>query len=125
MYQYYNPNPLGKLTGDCVIRAVSRATKQDWDRTFIELALQSFMMKDMPSSNAVWGAYLQNKGFRQYPINDICDECDTVIDFVNNNPYGEFILATGTHVIFVKDGTYYDSWDSGHELVTTYWRKEN
>ena len=124
MFQFYNPNPLGKLTGDCVIRAVSRATKQDWDRTFIELCLQAFMMKDMPSSNSVWGAYLQNKGFRQYAVNDICDDCDTVMDFVNNNPKGEFILATGTHVIFVKDGTYYDSWDSGYELITTYWRKE-
>lgn len=26
MYTYYNPNPDGKRTGDCVIRAIARVT---------------------------------------------------------------------------------------------------
>ena len=125
MFQFYNPNPLGKLTGDCVIRAISKATNQDWDKTFIELCLQSFMMKDMPSSNSVWGAYLFNKGFRQYAVSNDCPDCFTLRDFIHSNPQGEFILGTGTHVVYVKDGTYYDSWDSGNEIVTSYWRKEN
>ena len=124
MFQYYNPNPLGKLTGDCVVRAITKATNQDWDKTFIELCLQSFMMKDMPSSNAVWGAYLHNKGFKQYAVDIDCMDCYTLIDFINYSPQGEFILATGTHVVYVKDGVYYDSWDSGNEIVTTYWKKE-
>ncbi len=125
MFQFYNPNPLGKLTGDCVIRAISKATNQDWDKTFIELCLQSFMMKDMPSSNSVWGAYLFNKGFKQYAVSNDCPDCYTLRDFIKTNPFGEFILGTGTHVVYAKDGIYYDSWDSGNEIVTSYWRKEN
>lgn len=121
MFQFYNPNPLGKLTGDCVIRAITKATRQDWDRTFVELSLQAFMMKDMPSSNAVWGAYLHNKGFKQFALN--CPDCYSVKDFCAEYD-GEYILATGTHVVYIKDGTYYDSWDSGNEIATSYWRKE-
>jgi len=34
------------------------------------------------------------------------------------------ILATGTHVIAVGDGNYYDTWDSGQEVPIYYWRKE-
>lgn len=78
------------------------------------------MMKDMPSSNAVWGAYLHGKGFKQYAIND--DDC-TISEFCRDN-YGECILATGTHVVAVIDDVYYDSWDSGNEIATSYWRKE-
>lgn len=28
MFQYYNPNPLGKQVGDCVIRAISKITER-------------------------------------------------------------------------------------------------
>lgn len=124
MFQYYNPNPLGKKIGDCVIRAVSRATNQNWDKTFIELCLQAFMMKDMPSSNSVWGSYLHNKGFKQIAVNDDCPDCYTVERFCYEYPQGEYIVGTGTHVVFVKDGNYYDSWDSGNEVITSYWKKE-
>ena len=38
-YVFYNPNPLGKDTGDCVIRAISKALDYDWEKTYTELAL--------------------------------------------------------------------------------------
>ena len=31
---YFNPNPAGARTGDCVIRAICAATGQDWDTTY-------------------------------------------------------------------------------------------
>lgn len=30
---YYNSNPERKLVGDCVIRAISKATDQTWEDT--------------------------------------------------------------------------------------------
>lgn len=53
MWKRYNPNPDGKNVGDCVIRAISAATNQKWEQTFIALALQGYMMHDMPSANSV------------------------------------------------------------------------
>lgn len=35
MYIEYNSNPENKLVGDCVVRAISKVTDQDWERTYM------------------------------------------------------------------------------------------
>lgn len=124
-YVNYNPNPVRKLVGDCVIRAIAKATNKDWEDVYLDIMVQGFSMHDMPSSNDVWGTYLANNGFRRYIIPDTCPDCYTVNQFVMDNPYLTGILATGTHVIAVENGNYYDTWDSGFEVPIYYWRKEN
>ena len=124
MYQFFNPNPEGHYVGDCVPRAISMLTKQSWEDTYINLCLQGFMMKDMPSANHVWGSYLLSKGFKRYIIPNTCPDCYTVKDFCEDNPQGEYMLATGTHVVACKDGDYFDSWDSGSEVPIWYWKRE-
>lgn len=124
MYIPFNPNPDKKLVGDCVIRAVSKVTNQDWKTTYINIVLQGFIMHDMPTSNAVWGAYLYSKGFKRAVIPNTCPDCYTVKDFCKDNQKGIFLLATGTHVVAVENGDYYDSWDSGDEIPIYYWRRE-
>ena len=122
MYEYINMNPNNNFTGDCVIRAISLGTDQSWDNVYLGLTAFGFDMKDMPSSNNVWGYYLHDKGFKRYNIPDICPSCVTIRDFVNNTN-GEYILGTGTHVVAVKDGIYYDTWDSGNEIPIYYWKR--
>lgn len=124
-YVNYNPNPVRKLVGDCVIRAISKTLDMDWEDVYLDIMVQGFNMHDMPSSNDVWGTYLFEHGFRRYVIPDTCPNCYTVRQFVNDNPDMTGILATGTHVIAVGgDGNYYDTWDSGQEVPIYYWRKE-
>lgn len=81
-------------------------------------------MGDMPSSNAVWGAYLKSRGFKRYIIPNECPDCYTVKDFCKDHPKGHYILGTGTHVIAIIDGFYYDTWDSGELIPIFYWKKE-
>lgn len=38
MWQYYNANPLGRKVSDCAVRAISLATEQTWDDTYIMLS---------------------------------------------------------------------------------------
>ena len=123
MYKKYNPNPKAQHAGDCVIRAISKTTDNDWYHTYLDVCIQGYIMADMPSANHVWGAYLQKKGFARYVIPNTCPECYTIADFCEDNPDGEFILATGSHVVAVADGDYYDSWDSGQEVPIYYWMK--
>lgn len=124
MWVQSNNNPDKALVGDCTIRAISKAINKPWDDTYIYLAVQGFKMKDMPSSNRVWGEFLYNNGFRRFIIPDSCPNCYTIKDFLEEHPKGKYILATGTHVVCAVDGNYYDSWDSGDEVPIYYWRKD-
>ena len=123
MYIYYNPNPAGNLVGDCVIRAICKATGKTWDETFEGLVTKSHALKDMPSSNYVWAAYLRDLGFHKYIIPDICPVCYTIKEFGLDHPHGTYILGTGTHVVTVEDGDYYDAWDSGNEVPMYYFER--
>lgn len=124
MYSQYNPNPHGKRVGDCVIRAISKALNQDWTTTYIDLTLQGYIMGDLLSSNAVWGAYLKCKGFERDILSNDCPECYTIEDFCNEYPNGIFIVGTGTHAVAVIDGTIFDAWDSSKETPLYYWKRK-
>lgn len=119
----YNANPDGKNVGDCTVRAISRALNQDWETTYTGLALQGFIMRDMPSANHVWGAYLRRKGFSRYILPDTCPDCYTVAEFAREHPHGIFILALSGHVICVENGNYFDTWNSGDKVPLYYWER--
>lgn len=117
-----NPNPMGKVTGDCVIRAVAVATDQSWRETYRDLCRIGEHMGDLPNSNAVWGSYLREKGAKQFLLPESCPVCITVRAFAERYPMGVYIIGTGSHAVAVIDGDWYDSWDSGSETPTYFWR---
>ena len=117
-YIHFNNNPKQKNVGDCVIRAISCVMDIPWIRAYMDLCNEGLELADMPNSNCVWGAYLRKNGFRRY--NTDC----TVDEFARQNPYGVYVLSTGNHVVACIDGDYMDAWDSGYEVIDSYWRKE-
>ena len=123
MYINYNPNPKQKRVGDCVIRAICKATDQDWDDVYTQICLEGLMMCDMPSINPVWGSYLRKRGFEQVMIPNTCPNCYTIADFCNDHPDGVYVVGTGTHVVCVKSGDVYDAWNSLMETPVYYFRR--
>lgn len=121
---YYNPNPRGKAAGDCTVRAISKATCTSWQEAYLALAIQGYLDGNMPSANAVWGAYLRKIGYTRHIVQDTCPDCYTVADFAQDHPMGTYILALSGHVVCVEDGVLYDSWQSQNETVLYYWEKE-
>lgn len=121
MYVNYNPNPLGKRVGDCVVRAISKALDSSWEEIYIELSIQGYIMGDVFSSNSVWGAFLKNKGFERDIIHSPRSESYTIDDFCYEHPKGTFVIGTGTHAVSVIDGDVYDAWDSRLEIVLYFW----
>ena len=124
MWQQFNVNPKYQHVGDCVIRAISFALNQEWDKTYIGIAAKGLAMKDMPSSNNVWAAYLKEKGWVREALPDTCPECYTISDFASDHNQGVFIVAAQSHVVAVRDGDYFDTWDSGAEPAIYYWHKK-
>lgn len=124
MWVEWNPNPLGKRVGDCTVRAVAKGTGESWEAAYSGMALEGFLLSDMPSANNVWGAYLRRKGFTRHMIPDTCPDCYTVKDFCKDHPKGMYIVALHGHVIAVNDGDYFDSWDSGNENPIYYFERE-
>ena len=124
MFIRYNANPTGRNTNDCTVRAISAVTGKSWRAVLTGLYEIAYEFHDMPSSNAVWGAYLRREGYIRSIIPNTCPDCYTVTDFCADHPFGSYILGTGSHVIAVIDGDYYDTWNSGDEIPIFYYTKE-
>lgn len=119
-FVYRNYNPHDKVVGDCVVRAISTVLDESWDDTYWGIAEEGFEIKDMPSSNEVWGSYLIRNGYDRKALPNTCPACYTVKDFCDDHPFGRYILGTGTHVIAVINGEYIDTWNSG-DLTPMYY----
>jgi hypothetical protein len=125
MWVQYNPNPTGRLVGDCSIRAVAKALNLDWDTTYDMVSHNAKLMGDMPSSDSVWGAVLRQNGFNKVAVPNTCPDCYTAEDFCKDNPHGVFVLGFGGHTATVINGNLYDSWNSSNLIPIYYWfRKE-
>lgn len=123
-YVFYNPNPKNQRVGDCAVRAVAKAVGQDWTDAYIGLCSEGLIFKDMPSSNYVWGMYLKKYGFEEYMISSVCPQCTTVSEFAKQHPKGRYVLACQNHVVTCIDGNFFDSWDSGDEVILYFYKKE-
>lgn len=116
MFVEYNVNPQSLNVGDCVIRAISTAEDEAWDKIYLDLCIYGLIYSDLPISNEVWGRFLYDKGYEYFAIPNSCPFCYTVEDFCKDYPKGVFVLGTGKHAVCVKNGDYYDSWNSGRNV---------
>lgn len=119
MWVKYNPNPVGRMVGDCSVRAISAALNIPWEDSYALLAINGFAMGDMPSSDGVTSEVLHQNGFKR--ANFPYSENYTIYDFCIDNPVGVFVIYTGGHVVTVSDGTIYDLWDSSNEIPLCVW----
>lgn len=97
---------------------------KSWERTYWELCEEGAEVHDWPWRNYVWGRYLTKRGFEQKLLPNTCPYCYTVRDFCIDHPYGNYILATGNHVIAVVNGNYYDTADTGDDVPIYAWRRK-
>lgn len=115
----YNPNPKGIITGDCVIRAICKALNKDWEKVYMELTVEGLQEAMWGDTNHVWERYLREHGFTKQILPNTCPDCYTIADFAKDFNTGTFIIATGSHVVTIQNGNYYDTWDSGY-LIPSY-----
>ena len=121
MWKKYQPNPCGRSVGDCAVRAVSAALNTDWRTAYDLLCDEGKRQCDVMNADTVWGAVLQQYGFRKWSVPYNCNKCYTAEMFCEDNPYGVFVLAFGGHVATVVDGVLLDAWNSSKEAPIYLW----
>lgn len=124
MYRPYNPNPLGRRTDDCVIRAIAKAFNISWEQSYDLIVDEGRKRYDVPEANHVWIGFLEQNGFHLFAIRNTCPNCYTVRDFCEDHPHGTYIIGDGKHVVTAVAGDWYDSWDSGDLVPAFYLRRQ-
>ena len=126
-WEYFQPNPKQEKAGDCQIRAVCATTGLDWYTVFDKMV--EFCRENCYVWYSVDGYnYLENKfNFKKLPSakREKGKSAITVQKFCKLNPKGKFIVSTVHHVVGIKDGKYYDSWNSGDCAIYRIYKLED
>lgn len=122
MWLKTNPNPGHKEVPDCVVRAICIALNARWIDVYDDLCELGRQEFNMPSADSVWGKYLYTRGFEPFLLPHNCPNCITIKQFCRMYQRGRYIIGTGSHAVAVIDGDYYDSWDSGDQIPSFFWR---
>lgn len=120
-YRFLNANPDDNNSEDCTVRAISVFLNKPWNDIYWDLAIEGFLMKRMPVEDRVWSRYLERQGCKFSRIPNECPMCYTVNDFTEKHRHGRYLLKVADHVVCSVNGYYYDTWDSGNEIVLFYW----
>ena len=122
MYQYFNAHPKGKIVGDCVKRAITKATGMD----YMEVQRQLNRYKK------VTGAYSYNTDHNPHKyVENILHGVKlsfpaksgqkrmTAGTFSEKYPKGKYILNMAGHWSCCVNGIIYDTWDCSEKCVYT------
>ena len=110
---------------DCVIRALAIILDKTWYEVYDDLYLVGRQEASVSCHDDVWGLYLRMNGFEPFLLPETCPRCTTVRNFTKYYPKGKYVIGTGTHAVAIVDGDYYDSWDSGEEVPSFFWRQND
>lgn len=116
MYKYYNANHQNRLVNDCTIRAISVAEGKTWQETYDELS-------EIAGRN---GIILDDVNFIE-PLLDsryrrVCFINKYVGDFVDEHPYGTYLLTMNGHITVCIDGVIYDTFDCLDRQLKCAWK---
>lgn len=114
----YNPNPRSRNIGDCTLRSYCAAFGIDWDKAFdiaSKIAKEnSSMIQYVPDKVLIeYFGCTVDEDYKKVKAKDRM----TVNHFAMTHPYGTYILHVRSHQVTVKNGEYWDSWDSGDKKV--------
>lgn len=123
-----NLNPTGKKVGDCVIRAIMKATNQTWSQVYSDLCEIGAKKFLMPNSPKVYNEYLERLSWKKQPMpkrpNGIRSyKRYTVEEFANENPKKTFVISIANHLTVMSDGILYDTWNCKDKSLGNYWKK--
>ena len=112
--------------GDCVVRAIALATGKDYKDVYDDINMLAKKSRAKSRSSARDGVdpsvskkYIESLGWRWHPTCGVgkgvtMHLCDDEI------PDGNLIVRIAGHIVNVKNGIVYDTWDCSQEKVYLY-----
>ena len=118
----YNPNPKSRNIGDCTLRSYCAAFGITWEKAFdiaSRVAKANSSMVQYVSDKVLVEEFgcTVDENYNKKKVKG--KDRITVNNFAMTHPYGTYILHVRQHQVTVKDGEYWDSWDSGDKKVDT------
>ena len=125
IFKYHNQNPHNKITGDCVVRAISFALDIPYNDVVMEIA--KFQCKTGYQVNYHReGAFLKKVyGIEQCKQLKHYDNTKyTLKEFIEEKPKGVYLVLLPHHMTVIKNGVNYDIWDCTKSTRKTgvYWK---
>ncbi len=125
-YKYYQPNEMDLKDnyGDCAIRAFSKAENCSWLESYDEMYKLSREIQSPMNCKYGFEHIMKCKGYSYTGIsNKKGTKRPTVDRFTKEHKEGTYVCVVANHYVTVKDGFYYDVWDSGECCLYGYWKK--
>jgi hypothetical protein len=116
MYHYYNANPKGLLTDDCVLRSISVAEGISWEECQRKLSYLSgkkgLLLNDVE--------FVEDYLDRLYPRK--CYDNMTIGQFAKICPKGHFVATTQGHITAIIDNVIVDTFDCSNRDLYCCWQ---
>ena len=125
-FKYFKSSKRKRAT-DCSVRSIMAAENMSWEDAFSLLVKTAYKEQNMPSDSSVIEKTLKTIGYvkrtsEMVPFGKHRRRL-TVEEFAKKHKKGIYILSVSGHVVCVKNGDWYDTWDSGEYKVFKYWEK--
>ena len=126
MFEYYNPHPQQKLVGDCVKRALTKATGLDYKE--VSRQLNRFKKRYNADGFNDWRRNVVPFMVEELKATKISYPAEAGKPRMTGNTFalthriGTYVLQMAGHVVCCKNGHLYDTWDCGDKCVYTAYR---
>ena len=117
-WKFLNLQPLGKLEQDCVTRAISLATGENY-HTIQDKLFHIGKLFECEKLCVCCYKHLLDYVYNFQRIEAV--QGMTINDFLHNFPQGIFIIRISGHLTCAIDGEIVDTWDCSRETVDIVW----
>lgn len=119
-FEYFQPNI--HTDGDCVIRALCKATGWEWKKAYCFAFIATIKEQYMPNCKEGEKIVYKALGWKWHSHNTRKHR-PSVLEFAQEHPTGTYVLSLAKHHVCVSEGSYHDIWDCGRRKIYGYWSK--
>ena len=116
MYKFYNANPKGLFTDDCVLRSISVAEGITWQECQEKISRLSNKEAMILNDVSFVEDYLDSKYKRK------CYKNITIGQFAKRCPKGHFVATMDGHITAIIDNVIVDTFDCSKRIMKCCWQ---